>query len=70
MDEGDDIAFEAISARGNTIVTLSDEVVAELRSVGEDVTQRWIEEMDGLGLDGQQLVDDARMLVEQYSTDM
>jgi TRAP-type C4-dicarboxylate transport system substrate-binding protein len=70
MDEGDDLAFEAISARGNTIVTLSDEVVAELRSVGEDVTQRWIEEMNGLGLDGQQLVDDARMLVEQYSGDM
>jgi TRAP-type C4-dicarboxylate transport system substrate-binding protein len=70
MVVGDDLAFEAISARGNTIVTLSDEVVAELRSVGEDVTQRWIEEMNGLGLDGQQLVDDARMLVEQYSGDM
>jgi TRAP-type C4-dicarboxylate transport system substrate-binding protein len=70
MDEGDDIAFEAIAARGNTIVTLSDDVVAELRVVGADVTQRWIAEMDGLGLDGQQLVDDARMLVEQYSTDM
>jgi TRAP-type C4-dicarboxylate transport system substrate-binding protein len=70
MDQGDDIAFEAISARGNTIVTLSDEVVAQLRVVGEDVTQRWIEEMNGLGLDGQQLVDDARMLVDQYSADM
>jgi TRAP-type C4-dicarboxylate transport system substrate-binding protein len=67
MDEGDDIAFEAITARGNTIVTLSDEVVAELRVVGEDVTQRWIAEMDGLGLDGQALVDDARRLVAQYS---
>jgi hypothetical protein len=35
--------------------------------VGEDVTQRWIAEMNGLGLDGQALVDDARALVDQYS---
>ncbi|MCU4654220.1 TRAP transporter substrate-binding protein [Roseibacterium sp. SDUM158016] len=67
MDEGDDLAETAIRERGNTIVTLSDDVVAELRAVGEEVTQRWIEEMNGLGLDGQQLVDDARALVAQYS---
>jgi TRAP-type C4-dicarboxylate transport system substrate-binding protein len=70
MDEGDDLAFEAISARGNTIVTLDDDVVAELREVGDAVTQRWIEEMNGLGLDGQTLVDDAKALVAQYSDSM
>jgi len=70
MDEGDDLAFEAISARGNTIVTLDDGVVAELREVGDAVTQRWIEEMNGLGLDGQTLVDDAKALVSQYSDSM
>jgi len=69
MDEGDDLAETAIRERGNTIVTLDDDTVAELRVVGEDVTQRWIEEMTGLGLDGQQLVDDARALVAQYSDD-
>lgn len=67
MDEGDEVAETAIRERGNTIVTLDDAVVAELRAVGEEVTQRWIEEMNGLGLDGQQLVDDARALVAQYS---
>jgi TRAP-type transport system periplasmic protein len=67
MDEGDEVAETAIRERGNTIVTLDDAVVAELRVVGEEVTQRWIEEMNGLGLDGQRLVDDARALVAQYS---
>lgn len=70
MDEGDDLAFNSITERGNTIVTLSDDVVAELRTVGDEVTERWIEEMNGLGLDGQQLVDDARALVAEYSDDM
>jgi len=67
MDEGDDVAEAAIRERGNTIVTLGDDVVAELRTVGEEVTQRWIAEMTGLGLDGQQLVDDASALVAEYS---
>jgi TRAP-type transport system periplasmic protein len=67
MDEGDDLAETAIRERGNTIVTLDDDIVAEIRDLGEGVTQRWIEEMTGLGLDGQQLVDDARALVAQYS---
>ncbi|QBY00459.1 TRAP transporter substrate-binding protein [Rhodophyticola sp. CCM32] len=68
MDEGDDLAFDAITARGNTIVTLSDEVVGELQVVGEEVTADWIAEMDGLGLPGAQMVEDARALVDQYST--
>ncbi len=59
MDTGDDLAEESITARGNTIVTLGDDVVAELRSVGDEVIAAWIEEMNGLGLDGQQLYDDA-----------
>jgi TRAP-type C4-dicarboxylate transport system substrate-binding protein len=67
MDEGDDLAETAIRARGNTIVTLDDDVVAQLREVGDLVTGRWIEEMTGLGLDGAGLVEDARALVAQYA---
>lgn len=67
MDEGDDLAETAIRERGNTIVTLDDDVVAQLREVGNMVTQRWIEEMTALGLDGEELVEDARALVSQYS---
>jgi len=63
MDEGDDIAFDAITARGNTIVTLEGDALAEIRAIGDEVTAAWIEEMNGLGLDGAQLVEDARAAV-------
>ncbi len=65
MDHGDDIALAAITARGNTIVTLDDEIVAELREVGDEVIAAWIEEMNGLGLDGTQIVADARAAIER-----
>ncbi|MDG4650352.1 TRAP transporter substrate-binding protein [Roseibacterium sp. SDUM158017] len=67
MDEGDDMAETAIRERGNTIVTLDDDVVAQLREVGGMVTERWIDEMTALGLDGAALVEDARALVAEYS---
>jgi TRAP-type C4-dicarboxylate transport system substrate-binding protein len=67
MDEGDEIAEVAITERGNTIVTLGDDVVAELRDVGDQVIAAWIEEMNGLGLDGQQLFDDATAAVARHS---
>ncbi len=67
MDEGDDLAFDAITARGNTIVTLGDDVVSELQTVGADVTARWIAEMDGIGLPGAEMVETARGLVDQYT---
>ena len=70
MDMGDDMAFEAITARGNNIVTLDDAVVSELRAVGDAVTASWIEEMNGLGLPGEEMVERARSLVEQYDNEM
>jgi len=60
MDTGDGIAFETVTARGNTIVTLGGGALEELRAVGADVTARWIAEMDGLGLPGADMVETAR----------
>ena len=68
MDEGDTIAEEAIAARGNAIVTLSDDVVSELRTIGDAQTEAWIEEANSKGLDGQAMVDDARAMVEEQSS--
>lgn len=70
MDTGDTAGEAATIANGNTVVTLSDDVVAELRAVGDEVIADWIVEMDGLGLPGQQMVDDARGYIEEYSSDM
>ena len=70
MDRGDDIAEEAIAARGNSIVTLPDDVVAELREIGGAQTEAWIKEATSQGLDAQAMVDDARALVaEEDSSD-
>lgn len=70
MDQGDDLAETSITERGNTIVTLDDAVVAELRAVGDEVIAAWIEEMNGLGLDGQQLFDDATAAVARHAGTM
>ena len=67
MDRGDTIAEEAIAARGNAIETLTDDVVGELRAIGEEQTRAWIEEATSKGLDGQAMVDDAAALVEKHA---
>ena len=67
MDEGDTIAEEAIAARGNAIHTLSDDVVSEIRAIGDEQTQAWIEEASSLGLDGQAMVDDAEAMVAEQA---
>lgn len=68
MDRGDTIAEEAIAERGNAIVTLSDDVVSELREIGDAQIEAWIEEASGLGLDGAALVDEARTLIEENAS--
>ncbi|MDJ0822064.1 MAG: TRAP transporter substrate-binding protein [Paracoccaceae bacterium] len=67
MDKGDDIAETMITERGNAIVTLGDAQVAELRTMGEELTAAWIAEASGLGLDAAAMVEDARALVAKHS---
>lgn len=67
MDTGDGIAREAIAARGNTIVTMPDDVLARVREVGEAVTETWIAEVTAAGLPGAEMVARARELVAQYN---
>ena len=68
MDRGDTIAEEAIAARGNAIATLSDDVVADLREIGDAQTEAWIEEANSKGLEGQAMVDDAKAMVAEHET--
>lgn len=69
MDQGDTIAEEAITARGNTIVTMDGAPLDEIRALGQEVVTAWIEEMNGLGLDGQQLFDDATAAMARHVGD-
>ena len=70
MDQGDDLGEEAVAAAGNEIVVLGDDVVSELRAIGDSQIEAWIEEVGGKGLDGQAMVDDARAMIDQYDTGM
>lgn len=66
-DLGDADGKAAMTASGNQIATLSEAETARIKALGEEVTQDWIADMDGKGLPGQQLVDDARAMVEAAS---
>ncbi len=67
MDLGDDAGEKVVRDRGNVVVTLDDAVVAELRAIGDKLTQDWIAEVTEKGLDGAAMVADAQALVAKYS---
>ncbi|ASM71129.1 MULTISPECIES: TRAP transporter substrate-binding protein [Roseobacteraceae] len=60
---GRDIAVEA----GNTITLLDEAEVARWKDAAQPVINRWVAEMDGKGIDGQALIDQAKGLIDQYS---
>jgi TRAP-type C4-dicarboxylate transport system substrate-binding protein len=62
-DTGDAEGRAAMVASGNAVGEMSEAATAELRARGEGVTRAWIAEMDGRGLDGAALVEDARRLM-------
>lgn len=64
-DTGDAVGRE-IMAESNQIAELSEAETAKLREIGEEVTDAWIAEMDGRGLDGAALVKDARDAVAAH----
>ncbi len=67
MDDGDALGEKVVIDRGNTVVTLDDGVVAELRTIGDKLTADWIAEVTSKGLDGAAMVADAQALVAKYS---
>ena len=52
---------------GNEHIILSPAEMAEFKKVLEPVVDRWIEEVNGSGIDGKGLVSKARELVAKYS---
>lgn len=63
-DTGDRVGRDLMADAGNEIATLSDAETARIVALGDEVTQEWISEMTARGLDGAQLVEDARAVVE------
>lgn len=58
---------EIAVGRNNNIVTLTAEQVDEWKAAAQPVIDNWVAEMDGKGLDGKGLLEEARALIEKYT---
>jgi TRAP-type C4-dicarboxylate transport system substrate-binding protein len=67
MEDSDDPARALAVERGNTIVTLTEEETAVWREAAAPVYAAWVAEMEEKGIDGQALIDEARMLIDKYT---
>ncbi|WP_298357504.1 TRAP transporter substrate-binding protein [uncultured Litoreibacter sp.] len=67
MDKGDATGVDVVKATDNTVVTFDDASMEQLRAIGAELTNKWIDEMTAAGLDGAAMVADAQALVAKYS---
>lgn len=59
-------ARQAAVDRGNQIITVSKADAAAWRAVAQPIYDNWVAEMQGKGIDGQALIDEATALMENY----
>lgn len=67
MEESDGPARKLAEERGNNIIDLTPEQVAEWKAAAANVEANWIAEMNDKGFDGQALVDQAKALIAKHS---
>ena len=67
MDGGDAAGLKIAQDLGNNIITLDEAETQRWKDAAAPIVDGWIAEMDGKGMDGQAMVDDARALIEKYS---
>lgn len=60
-------AREIAVKAGNNIITLDEAEVARWKDASKPVVERWIADMDGKGIDGQALIDQAKALIASKS---
>lgn len=61
----DDFGIGMAVEAGNTHVTLTEEETEAFRTALEPVVERWIDEVDGKGIDGAALVEEAQRLIAE-----
>lgn len=67
---GADVPSRKIAAdRGNNIITLDQAEVDRWKAAAQPVIDNWVTEMEGKGVNGQQLLDEARALIEKYTAE-
>ncbi|MBK0325916.1 TRAP transporter substrate-binding protein [Rhodobacteraceae bacterium F11138] len=52
---------------GNNIITLDAEQTAIWKEASQPIYDAWVEDMNGKGIDGQALIDEARTLIDKYT---
>jgi TRAP-type C4-dicarboxylate transport system substrate-binding protein len=67
MQADDAPSHKQAMERGNNIITLSDDQIAQWKVAAQPTTDAWIAEMDGKGLDGTALHARALELIAKYS---
>ena len=67
MQEYDEPSRQIALKRNNNIITLSDAEVNRWRQASQPIIDGWVQEMDSRGLNGTQLLAEARELIDQYS---
>ena len=66
---GDTYGEAKLVENGVEFITLSDEDLASAREKLKPLEAEWIEQADGKGFDGEEILDYARAMVEQYRAD-
>ncbi|MEZ5752002.1 MAG: TRAP transporter substrate-binding protein [Paracoccaceae bacterium] len=64
--DADGPARQAAVDRGNNIITVSEADAQEWRDVVQPLYANWVADMQGRGIDGQALIDQARALMAEY----
>ncbi len=64
--DADGPARQVAVDRGNSIVTIPEDESAEWRAIAQPIYDSWVADMEGRGIDGQALIDQARALMEAY----
>ncbi|MDX5384854.1 MAG: TRAP transporter substrate-binding protein [Rhodobacterales bacterium] len=67
MAGADEPSMKLAMDRGNNIITLTPEQVAEWKAAAAGVEASWIEDLNKTGLDGQAVVDQARALIAKHT---
>lgn len=67
QEDSDAPARKLAMDRGNNIVTLNAAETEAWRNAAAPIYAEWVADMDAKGIDGQALIDEARMLIDKYT---
>lgn len=65
MQAADQQGFDFAKERGNNIIDLNEDQIAEWKAAAAPIETWWVEEVTKAGLDGQALLDEAKALIQE-----